>query len=149
MSTKDNQDSIYNHHLVLNMATGGGPSSILKNEAGASLGLGASVRRFSTFSSSDEEEGHDLGHDRRDFKSGRAILRTRASVAAAQQQMQLSPKIPNTVTQGAGPIKNDSKLTLVVDGTRFVVAPSLFTRYPDTMLGRMFSSDFDFHPNAR
>ena len=41
------------------------------------------------------------------------------------------------------------KITLVVDGTRFVVATSVFTSKPDTMLGRMFSSDFEFHPNSR
>merc|ERR550539_502666 len=44
---------------------------------------------------------------------------------------------------------NEEKITLVVDGTRFVVTPSLFTSKPDTMLGRMFSSGFDFHPNSR
>merc|ERR1719150_2215359 len=46
-------------------------------------------------------------------------------------------------------IQTKEKITLVVDGTRFVVTPSLFTSKPDTMLGRMFSSGFDFHPNSR
>jgi len=31
------------------------------------------------------------------------------------------------------------KITLIVDETRFVMEPSLFTQHPDTMLGRMFS----------
>ena len=31
------------------------------------------------------------------------------------------------------------KITLVVDDTRFVMEPGLFTQHPDTMLGRMFS----------
>ena len=44
---------------------------------------------------------------------------------------------------------DEEKITLVVDGTRFVVTPSLFASKPDTMLGRMFSSGFDFHPNSR
>ena len=44
---------------------------------------------------------------------------------------------------------NEEKITVVVDNTRFVVSRSLFTSKPDTMLGRMFSSDFDFHPNDR
>ena len=44
---------------------------------------------------------------------------------------------------------NDDKITLVVDNTRFVVSQSLFTSKPDTMLGRMFSSGFEFHPNER
>lgn len=42
-----------------------------------------------------------------------------------------------------------TKITLVVDDTRFVVDPEIFTSHPDTMLGRMFTSGFDFHPNAR
>jgi BTB/POZ domain-containing protein 10 len=37
----------------------------------------------------------------------------------------------------------------VVEGTRFVVSPALFTSQPDTMLGRMFSSGFDFHLNSK
>ena len=54
-------------------------------------------------------------------------------------------------TDGRGePCKsNEEKITVVVDNTRFVVARSLFTSKPDTMLGRMFSSGFDFHPNDR
>jgi hypothetical protein len=44
---------------------------------------------------------------------------------------------------------NEKKITLNVDGTRYVVNPTIFTQHPDTMLGRMFSSDFDFHPNSR
>ena len=28
------------------------------------------------------------------------------------------------------------KITLLVDGKRFVVSPNLFTKYPNTMLGR-------------
>ena len=31
------------------------------------------------------------------------------------------------------------RITLVVDDTRFVMEPGLFTQHPDTMLGRMFS----------
>jgi len=41
------------------------------------------------------------------------------------------------------------KITLVVDGTRFVVDPGLFTSRPDTMLGRWFTSGFDFPTNSR
>lgn len=32
--------------------------------------------------------------------------------------------------------QNDERITLIVDHTRFVVDPCLFTAYPDTMLGR-------------
>lgn len=44
----------------------------------------------------------------------------------------------------------DSRITLVVDNTRFVIDVSLFTAHPNTMLGRMFSSGLEFtHPNER
>ncbi|KAK3708609.1 hypothetical protein QZH41_011776, partial [Actinostola sp. cb2023] len=36
------------------------------------------------------------------------------------------------------------KLTLIVDGTRFVVERSLFIAHPNTMLGRMFGSSNDY-----
>lgn len=45
---------------------------------------------------------------------------------------------------------NDNRITLLVDNTRFVIDPSLFTAHPNTMLGRMFSSGLEFtHPNER
>lgn len=45
---------------------------------------------------------------------------------------------------------SDDRITLVVDNTRFVVDPALFTAHPNTMLGRMFSSGMEFtHPNER
>lgn len=47
-------------------------------------------------------------------------------------------------------IINEDRVTLVVDNTRFVLDPALFTAHPNTMLGRMFSSGLDFtHPNER
>lgn len=46
--------------------------------------------------------------------------------------------------------QNDERITLVVDNTRFVMNPGLFTAHPNTMLGRMFSTGLDFvHPNER
>lgn len=42
------------------------------------------------------------------------------------------------------------RITLVVDNTRFVINPLLFTARPNTMLGRMFGSGLEFtHTNAR
>lgn len=42
------------------------------------------------------------------------------------------------------------RITLVVDNTRFVINPVLFTARPNTMLGRMFSSGIEFtHTNER
>ncbi|XP_006025333.1 BTB/POZ domain-containing protein KCTD20 isoform X1 [Alligator sinensis] len=44
------------------------------------------------------------------------------------------------------------KVTLVVDGTRFVVNPQIFTAHPDTMLGRMFGPGREYNftrPNEK
>ncbi|XP_066905356.1 BTB/POZ domain-containing protein 10 isoform X1 [Halyomorpha halys] len=45
---------------------------------------------------------------------------------------------------------SDERLTLVVDNTRFILDPAIFTAHPNTMLGRMFSTGMEFmHPNDR
>lgn len=58
-----------------------------------------------------------------------------------------------TQPQNCGSTSNmasEDRVTLVVDNTRFVVDPAIFTAHPNTMLGRMFSSSLDFtHPNER
>lgn len=44
------------------------------------------------------------------------------------------------------------KVTLLVDGTRFVVNPHIFTAHPDTMLGRMFGPGREYNftrPNEK
>ncbi|XP_060574896.1 BTB/POZ domain-containing protein 10-like [Ruditapes philippinarum] len=44
------------------------------------------------------------------------------------------------------------RITLLVDGKRFVVDPELFRQHPNTMLGRMFTSSMEHnftHPNER
>jgi len=49
-------------------------------------------------------------------------------------------------------LRMTDRITLVVDDTRFVVEPDVFRQYPDTMLGRMFSSSLDNNftrPNDR
>lgn len=44
----------------------------------------------------------------------------------------------------------EDRITLLVDNTRFVIDPALFTAHKNTMLGRMFSSGLEFtHPNER
>ncbi|KAK0181169.1 hypothetical protein PV327_003475 [Microctonus hyperodae] len=46
--------------------------------------------------------------------------------------------------------QSDDRITLIVDNTRFILDPALFTAHPNTMLGRMFSSGIDFaQPNER
>ncbi|KAG8038048.1 hypothetical protein G9C98_006373 [Cotesia typhae] len=50
----------------------------------------------------------------------------------------------------SGNQQSDDRITLIVDNTRFILDPSLFTAHPNTMLGRMFSSGIDFaQPNER
>jgi hypothetical protein len=97
-------------------------------------------------SSSDGDQDYDYS------SKSKAYLRPRN---LAYQQ--LSPKAStsgcfsaSSVASNSEYLRNlDSKITIVVDGTRFVVNPSIFTAQPDTMLGRMFSSGFDFHRNSK
>ncbi|XP_056383913.1 BTB/POZ domain-containing protein 10 isoform X2 [Hyla sarda] len=44
------------------------------------------------------------------------------------------------VKEGARSIRTAERVTLIVDNTRFVVDPAIFTAQPNTMLGRMFGS---------
>ena len=142
----------------MNMATGG----CLKKE-----------HRYG-FSSSDEDDGlHEAGGGGRgegidsgggtdnggggcsdeggvsDKKTASSRLRTRAAFHPLSPKLPIAPASPSALSTALVPLDSDAKITLVVDGTRFVVAPSLFTKHPDTMLGRMFSCGFDFHPNSR
>lgn len=46
--------------------------------------------------------------------------------------------------------QSEERITLVVDNTRFILDPALFTAHPNTMLGRMFSSELEMaHANER
>ena len=101
--------------------------------------------------SSSDGDQDDLGYN---YKSSSAVT------SRLRSRFQLSPKASNstccTVVNNSATVESflntnpdEEKITLVVEGTRFVVAPSIFTSKPDTMLGRMFSSGFDFHPNSR
>ena len=99
--------------------------------------------------SSSDGDQDDVGYN---YKSSMG-----ASSMRLRSRYQLSPKTSSNsattinVSNHEVHVENpdEEKITLVVDGTRFVVTPSLFTSKPDTMLGRMFSSGFDFHPNSR
>ena len=86
-------------------------------------------------------EGEEV--DGYNYKSSSAVT------SRIRSRFQLSPKASTNSNSESFVNSDEEKITLVVDGTRFVVAPSIFTSKPDTMLGRMFSSDFDFHPNSR
>lgn len=63
---------------------------------------------------------------------------------------QTSHQCPHTKEPGQSLPSSDDRITLVVEGTRFIVDPAIFTAHPNTMLGRMFSSGLEFtHPNER
>ncbi len=101
--------------------------------------------KFYIDNGSSSEGDQDDGYINYKSSSGLASSRLRS-------RFQLSPKASSNSQSSAHHVfecSNEEKITLVVDGTRFVVSPSMFTSKPDTMLGRMFSSDFDFHPNSR
>uniref|UniRef100_A0A1L8DAL8 BTB domain-containing protein n=2 Tax=Nyssomyia neivai TaxID=330878 RepID=A0A1L8DAL8_9DIPT len=66
---------------------------------------------------------------------------------AVQATQTLQPNVPTPSTSGQ---ILEERITLVVDNSRFVIDPTLFTAHPNTMLGRMFSSGINFmHPNER
>ncbi|XP_078139402.1 BTB/POZ domain-containing protein 10 [Centroberyx gerrardi] len=51
-----------------------------------------------------------------------------------------------------GGLRAGERVTLIVDNTRFVVDPAIFTAQPNTMLGRMFGSGRDYNftrPNEK
>lgn len=57
-----------------------------------------------------------------------------------------------SVAPSANAACSDERVTLIVDSTRFVVDPALFSMQPDTMLGRMFGSSLENNitrPNER
>lgn len=54
--------------------------------------------------------------------------------------------------EGMRSIRTCERVTLIVDNTRFVVDPSIFTAQPNTMLGRMFGSGREYNftrPNEK
>ncbi|XP_050518600.1 BTB/POZ domain-containing protein 10 isoform X2 [Diabrotica virgifera virgifera] len=90
--------------------------------------------------SSDTEDYTD-DRRRRVFKNR---MRSRAVLQPTNPKSQCSPQ-PNS-----GIVTAEDRVTLVVDNTRFVVDPMIFTAHPNTMLGRMFSSSLEFtHTNER
>ncbi|XP_015124883.1 BTB/POZ domain-containing protein 10 isoform X3 [Diachasma alloeum] len=67
------------------------------------------------------------------------------------QQSSLRDSVTSGVTaSGMNNQLSDDRITLIVDNTRFILDPALFTAHPNTMLGRMFSSGIEFaQPNER
>lgn len=133
--------------------------------------LGGSGVSYERDSSSDTEDYHDLEERRRRvFKSRLRMDRARNVVAHSVSKVhghsgtgsESGISVRSDIVAGcsgsgsqllASTLSNaymEDRITLVVDNTRFVVDPSVFTQYPNTMLGRMFSSGIEFvHPNER
>ena len=104
--------------------------------------------------STGKKSGSFLGHIRTHRSQASTYqLSPKSSIAShssiAKDDSQPYNSSSNQGNKGEPCKSNEEKITLVVDNTRFVVPPSLFTSKPDTMLGRMLSSGFDFHPNER
>lgn len=53
-----------------------------------------------------------------------------------------------STNSGAG-VSSEDRITLVVDNTRFIIDPALFTAHPNTLLGRMFYTNDYTRPNDR
>ncbi|XP_022652303.1 uncharacterized protein LOC111266479 [Varroa jacobsoni] len=73
-----------------------------------------------------------------------------ASPQGGPKQSGDGPTVGNThgssnthITTSSTASSSEQRLTLVVDNTRFIVDPALFTQHPDTMLGRMFGSSLE------
>ncbi|XP_070520643.1 BTB/POZ domain-containing protein 10-like isoform X2 [Cardiocondyla obscurior] len=109
----------------------------------------------------------DSSGDRHSFSSGRnshgtriiPINRIRSNVNITKQSQNQSStrditSAGGSTTASATGVSNqpasDERITLIVDNTRFIVDPALFTAHPNTMLGRMFSSGVEYaQPNER
>lgn len=72
----------------------------------------------------------------------------------SRSMIQALPPNKNSNSQ-SGPSANnslgsDDRVTLVVDNTRFVIDPAMIMGHPNTLLGRMFTSGFEYaHPNEK
>ncbi|KAJ8687998.1 hypothetical protein QAD02_023793 [Eretmocerus hayati] len=80
--------------------------------------------------------------------------RVRPGMGLSKNQNQNRESITSGMNSSSGTSlhqqSSDERITLIVDNTRFVVDPALFTAHPNTMLGRMFSSGIEFaQPNER
>ncbi|XP_025162836.1 BTB/POZ domain-containing protein 10 isoform X5 [Harpegnathos saltator] len=114
-------------------------------------------------SSSDTENDYKEieGRGRHHVIKNRLRIRSNVGVAKNQQQSQSSSSNRDGMASGptgsaisgggaSNPSTSDERITLIVDNTRFVIDPALFTAHPNTMLGRMFSSGVEYaQPNER
>ncbi|XP_050308860.1 BTB/POZ domain-containing protein 10 isoform X2 [Anthonomus grandis grandis] len=110
--------------------------------------------------SSDHHYRNDTSSDTEDYSEDRRRKvynknRMRQFIKVITVPNKVSQMGPSSTLSQSSPLQagacalNEDRVTLVVDSTRFVVDPALFIAHPNTMLGRMFSSSLDTHPNDR
>ncbi|XP_041774040.1 BTB/POZ domain-containing protein 10 [Anopheles merus] len=119
---------------------------------GASAGNGAISKNDSydsSHSSSNTEDTTETDDRRRKMMKNRA--RNNRLMQQQQQQQQQQQNTTDSAKVAAGKkLAENERITLVVDNTTFSVNVSMLTAQPETMLGRMFSTGFEFtHPNER
>lgn len=109
-----------------------------------------------SYSSSSSIEEYDCDDRRRRvFKNrSRSYVQQKATASKVQQNARYvnatTSEEPSTSKPLNSSLQTGERITLLVDNTRFLIDPALFTAHPNTMLGRMFSSGLDFtHPNER
>ncbi|XP_053970596.1 BTB/POZ domain-containing protein 10 isoform X2 [Hylaeus anthracinus] len=103
-------------------------------------------------SSSDTETDKETGsRGRHRIYKNRMRLCSGVGIGKSQQS-QSRDNLPSSgsISGISNPQASDERITLIVDNTRFIVDPALFTAHPNTMLGRMFSSGVEYaQPNER
>lgn len=93
-------------------------------------------------SSETSRQSTNLGHLTR--------LRTGIGITKSPQNQNRDSSSSNSTAGMSHQQISDERITLIVDNTRFIIDPALFTAHPNTMLGRMFSSGIEFaQPNER
>jgi BTB/POZ domain-containing protein 10 len=68
-------------------------------------------------------------------------LKTSLGVSSSTASPSGSQQTSSSAASGSDHHHSNDRITLVVDNTRFIVDPVLFTAHPDTMLGRMFGGN--------
>uniref|UniRef100_A0A182LY98 BTB domain-containing protein n=1 Tax=Anopheles culicifacies TaxID=139723 RepID=A0A182LY98_9DIPT len=105
----------------------------------------------SSHSSSNTEDTTETDDRRRKMMKNRA--RNNRLMQQQQQQQQHQAQQNTTDSAKVAAVKKlaeNERITLIVDNTTFSVNVSMLTAQPETMLGRMFSTGFEFtHPNER
>ncbi|XP_050074738.1 BTB/POZ domain-containing protein 10 [Anopheles maculipalpis] len=130
------------------------PTSTQRDGAsGSGSGSGASGGAISkndsydsSHSSSNTEDTTETDDRRRKMMKNRA----RNNRLMQQQQQQQQNTTDSAKVAAGKKLSENERITLIVDNTTFSVNVSMLTAQPETMLGRMFSTGFEFtHPNER